>query len=861
MGKFGLGMLLGCQPQGSTISPDSQPTDATAPVSVTSKSGEGAPSGGDAGDSDPNPIPSNPTDPTEPAQLLFTSYPETFTLARAGQIAFQATEGVGKDSMSFACSWDSAPFADCESPSAFAFSSAGAHSLKIEMRRPDGSVADLGSRSFFIGPQLKEHKALTAYLSNTTLFVRGVITDDEGNIFIATSKGLLVYLKGATSAVLRTVVQGSSLLNNIFAMSRDPMGRIFVGTGAGYAVTSDQGVTWTTRGVSDGLPHSTVSTAAFDQVTGKTYLGTYGGVVSTTDGTTFQPVSLAGGPASGVAQIHFFKDGRVIVSNTANRLYVSSSINGGFSQVPGMSTSSTFKVAPDELVYVYGSSGIYVSSDRGATFAASPITTAQGLLSNDVRGVMVTPDGVIYAATSSLVVSYDGGQSFTAVTTPSTLPAGTLLRMHAIDDQGRLLLVGNNFVALSDESFMPVVANEDHDPPKVEAATLSMTSSGRAGVGVEWNLAHDDHTEDRAVRYLLFKSNSSSLTHVGEVFRNATQVDATRQGVKNAAVYLNSGTSTYLYLVALDTAGNAFLYQPLQVSSNTAQARSLAFTQVTADAGLGAPIDHAVVAKGPWVFHIGGVSLVGGVSILNQVAMSSDQAAWTTIPQNGSQEAERYGHTATLFNNQIMVIGGMKSDLFMRNDVVATGLGSSWTSLTSNAGFAPRLDHATLAHNGRLWVIGGQGTVNGTATVFNDVWSSADGATWQRETGSAAFPARSAHTALSFGGRMWILGGSDVWYSDNGREWYQAAANLPMGGFSNAASVVYQNRMWILGGHGANGFVGVWSSSDGSYWEEASTNNTFPGREWHAALVASDGKIYFYNGNKYGYQTDVWRGE
>jgi len=616
--------LSGCRSQETVETTPMPIVDETAPISVA-KSGEGMdPSAGEMGQTKVA-RPVVPPAP-EPSRLLFTSYPETFTLARSGSVAFRATEGEGSGAMSFACAWDGGAFGDCNSPFDFSVSGPGGHSIRVEMRRADGSVAGEGSRSFVVGPKLLKHTSLTAFLTNNSLQVREHLEDQNGTIYLATSKGLVVFAKAAASPVLRPVVQGVSALNNMFAVARDGAGRIFVGTGAGYAFTLDEGLTWSVRGVADGLPHSTVTTVQFDAKTGRTYIGTYGGVVATSDGQVFQPVTLTGGPATGIAQLAIYPDGRTIVSNTASRLFVANAITGPFTQVPGMTSSSTFKVGPTGDVYIYGSAGIFISSDRGASFSQTARTTAHGLPANDVRGVGITRDGVIYASTTGgLAASYDGGTTFTSVAVPSSMSGSSFFRHLTTDEKGRLFFVGNDFAAFTEESLEPVQDNSDAAGPYVEDRGLVLTSVGRSGGGVAWNLAQDDVSAARNVAYLLFKSNAGTLAHIGEVFSTATLVDPRRFGVRNASIPLASGASTYLYLVAMDEAGNALLYQPLQMTATTAAAQSLSFTQVTADAGLGAPIDHAVVAKGPWVYHIGGVSLVGGVSILNQVAFSPDQ--------------------------------------------------------------------------------------------------------------------------------------------------------------------------------------------------------------------------------------------
>ncbi|MBL7732829.1 MAG: hypothetical protein JNM88_16755, partial [Chitinophagaceae bacterium] len=83
--------------------------------------------------------------------------------------------------------------------------------------------------------------------------------------------------------------------------------------------------------------------------------------------------------------------------------------------------------------------------------------------------------------------------------------------------------------------------------------------------------------------------------------------------------------------------------------------------------------------------------------------------------------------------------------------------------------FAPLIEHSAVSFNGKLWVIGGRSG----ATYRNEIWNSADGAAWSPVaiTGPV-FPIRSAHKVLVFNNKLWIIAGlsnavalNDVWSS------------------------------------------------------------------------------------------------
>jgi len=54
-------------------------------------------------------------------------------------------------------------------------------------------------------------------------------------------------------------------------------------------------------------------------------------------------------------------------------------------------------------------------------------------------------------------------------------------------------------------------------------------------------------------------------------------------------------------------------------------------------------------------------------------------------------------------------------------------LGLDWSEVTGSANWSVRQGHSALAFNGKLWIIGGNGS--GENGVRNDVWYSTDGAT------------------------------------------------------------------------------------------------------------------------------------
>jgi hypothetical protein len=125
---------------------------------------------------------------------------------------------------------------------------------------------------------------------------------------------------------------------------------------------------------------------------------------------------------------------------------------------------------------------------------------------------------------------------------------------------------------------------------------------------------------------------------------------------------------------------------------------------------------------------------------------------------------------------------------------------------------------------------------------------------WIRVTGDAGFPPRDGAGALTFAGRMWLLGGwnprdkisfprlcnNEVWSSVDGRAWSLVKPNTFLAGdFDStrdwegrhtAGYVVFRRRMWIVGGDPLQGHYqpDVWNSTDGRTWQWVNRGQPVP---------------------------------
>jgi hypothetical protein len=173
-----------------------------------------------------------------------------------------------------------------------------------------------------------------------------------------------------------------------------------------------------------------------------------------------------------------------------------------------------------------------------------------------------------------------------------------------------------------------------------------------------------------------------------------------------------------------------------------------------------------------------------------------------------------------------------------------------WIPITGRAAFAPRDGAGALVFDGAMWLIGGWNP--GDKQHFpricnNEVWRSADGATWSLVKPNtfldAGFDAtrdwEGRHTAgyVVHQGQMWIVGGdvnqhhyqSDVWHSADGRRWELADTDHPVPWSPRALhyTVAFQGKIWVLGGQTMPGFApsgevfyrDIWHTADGVHWQ------------------------------------------
>jgi hypothetical protein len=172
--------------------------------------------------------------------------------------------------------------------------------------------------------------------------------------------------------------------------------------------------------------------------------------------------------------------------------------------------------------------------------------------------------------------------------------------------------------------------------------------------------------------------------------------------------------------------------------------------------------------------------LTGGwdpaTGVKNEVWNSADGVNWSPVAQVSPFTA-RWLHNFLVFKNEMYIIGGdTNSAAGYLKDVWKSSDGANWTQVTADihADFSKRWLPACAVFNDgggdKIYISAGQ-AISGS-TYPQDVWSSADGATWSKVTDAAEFDGRHGHTMLNFNSKMWIISGTynsiglnDVWRS------------------------------------------------------------------------------------------------
>ena len=216
--------------------------------------------------------------------------------------------------------------------------------------------------------------------------------------------------------------------------------------------------------------------------------------------------------------------------------------------------------------------------------------------------------------------------------------------------------------------------------------------------------------------------------------------------------------------------------------------------------------------------------------------------------------------------------------------------GVSWTEVLASGGsehWAPRAYFQAVVKDDTMFVLGGQ-DFGMVSNFFSDVWSSTDGVTWNELTGDAGWAGRAGLRAVTFRDEIYIFGGSqfddaaivpgvappriyynDVWKSADGATWEEMTGDAPWEPRAGAVVVVKDDYMYLLGGE--RGFLcdplpecelpyfnDVWRSRDGASWELVTEAAGWSPRPGHQCAISFDHIVCWGGFGRPENPMDVW---
>ncbi len=218
--------------------------------------------------------------------------------------------------------------------------------------------------------------------------------------------------------------------------------------------------------------------------------------------------------------------------------------------------------------------------------------------------------------------------------------------------------------------------------------------------------------------------------------------------------------------------------------------------------------------------------------------------------------------------------------------------GVSWQRVVeSGAAFPPRAYFQAVTLDDAIYVLGGQNFDFPNSTFFNDVWKSTDGTNWEQVIAAAPWVGRAGLMSAVLDGAIYVFGGSinddsavigptgparqylnDVWRSTDGENWEQVSAAAPWAPRAGGAAVVKDGRLYLLGGEA--GFLcapfpgcdlpyfnDVWSTTDGTNWEQVTEAAGWSARPGHSCELLADQIVCFGGFRPDGNPVDMWVSE
>lgn len=315
--------------------------------------------------------------------------------------------------------------------------------------------------------------------------------------------------------------------------------------------------------------------------------------------------------------------------------------------------------------------------------------------------------------------------------------------------------------------------------------------------------------------------------------------------VRNNSAIVSFGTKLYIY------GGTDLSYVPSADVYSTMNGTS--FTLETSLPGFSPRSSHTVLSFSGKVYLISGNATSGNG---RDVYQSTDAVNFTQLSANADIFEPRWGHQVVNLNGLLVLTGGKDVLYNHKNDSWTSTNGVTWTMANGNAPWSARRGHTMTVHNNKIYLIGG-GTAPSVGNINKEVWQSTDGATYTLVTSNPPFAARFYHTAVSFGGKLWVFGGTgsantqlnDAWNSTDGITW-TAAVNTPFA-LEGATLTVHSGELYMAGGYCTGSCSpqyrkDIFKSVNGNVWTTVSGSIAYGAVGQIAASYAN--KLFYFGG-------------
>ena len=285
----------------------------------------------------------------------------------------------------------------------------------------------------------------------------------------------------------------------------------------------------------------------------------------------------------------------------------------------------------------------------------------------------------------------------------------------------------------------------------------------------------------------------------------------------------------------------------------------------------------------------------------NAVWVSKDGKNWSKKPIPIWSKRNLPG--AVVFKNKLWIMGGLGKGTYL-NDIYSSEDGESWKLEKRSASWSPRGSYGLLEFQGKLFLFGGN--CNSLNKALNDVWESEDGINWKLILNAAPWGRRGMFACTVFHDKIWILGGgiyseeyiynvksnlNDVWSSADGIKWNKETDSADFSPRRFFKAAVYNNQLYITSGFELNSWIfknqksgvrkndhwwfkqyffndyvarrfynlnDIWVTNNGKNWQSTTLNKTFPVRHEPSFVTFRD-TMYVIGGFGTELYNDVWK--